>query len=66
MSVTGLCEHCSAEAADSCTRCGSVVCADHYDEETGLCTDCIREMGGKPHDAEREPDRPDADDTLQF
>ena len=46
MSVSGLCQVCqSAEARFSCERCGSLVCADHYDRRTGLCLECAQETG---------------------
>lgn len=41
MSVEGLCQICeSAPAKHRCRRCGALVCSSHYDETTGLCTDC--------------------------
>lgn len=46
MSVEGLCQVCEAAPADyQCRRCGALVCTAHYDEETGLCTDCAAERG---------------------
>ena len=68
MSVTGLCELCSTnEVVDGCDRCGRLVCEVHYDEETGLCTDCLKESGGRPRGGtDEEPDRPDGVDTYQF
>jgi hypothetical protein len=68
MSVAGLCELCSAdEVVDGCDRCGRLVCETHYDEETGLCTDCLREVGRRPDDdTEERPDHPDGVDTYQF
>lgn len=45
VSITGLCEVCeSAEAVDSCERCGALVCRAHLDEELGYCADCARRM----------------------
>lgn len=46
MSVTGLCQICEQkEAIHQCTRCGALVCKDHYDSSTGLCTDCATGLG---------------------
>ena len=43
MSVSGLCQICEVrEAQFTCDNCGAVVCEDHYDEDTGLCADCVR------------------------
>jgi hypothetical protein len=51
MSVQGLCQICEAAPAEyQCKRCGTLVCATHYDESTRLCTDCaseVSEPGGK-------------------
>ncbi|MFC6835536.1 hypothetical protein [Halomarina ordinaria] len=69
MSVSGLCELCQTnEVVDGCDRCGRVVCADHYDRPTGLCTDCLKEAGGRPT-GEEDPvpgDGPDGVDTYEF
>lgn len=68
MSVTGLCELCSTnEVVDGCDRCGRLVCEVHYDEESGLCADCLQEAR-RPSDGdtERRPDGPDGVDTYQF
>ncbi|WP_330632356.1 hypothetical protein [Halocatena halophila] len=41
MSVSGLCALCSRpEIVDGCNRCGRLVCEDHYDRDSGWCTDC--------------------------
>jgi hypothetical protein len=69
MSVAGLCEICEGSTVeDSCDRCGRVVCAKHYDAETGYCTDCLSELGGPPSEgSERnEPDRPDGVEEHRF
>ena len=69
MSVAGLCEICEGSTVeDSCDRCGRVVCAKHYDTETGYCTDCLSELGGPPSEGgeRNEPDRPDGVDEYQF
>lgn len=68
MSVQGVCEICEAKpVVDGCDRCGRLVCEDHYDASTGLCTQCLAAVGGPPDD--REPtdrDRPDGVDEHQF
>ncbi len=33
-----------AEAKWGCDRCGKLVCDDHYDEDTGYCTECAAEL----------------------
>ena len=40
-------------------RCGQLVCAEHFDEETGLCVECLADGGGGeiPTDTEKEPFR---------
>ncbi|RRJ29413.1 hypothetical protein EIK79_12275 [Halocatena pleomorpha] len=51
MSVQTLCQICeSAPAEYQCTRCGALVCAAHYDKETGLCTDCATAIRDSPPD----------------
>lgn len=46
MSVSGLCQVCeAAEARFSCSRCGRLVCEDHFDRESGFCLECARESG---------------------
>jgi hypothetical protein len=67
MSVSGLCEICqSADVEDGCDRCGRVVCADHYDPETGFCTDCLAEFGERPSDGRDESDYPDGVEEYRF
>lgn len=62
MSVSGLCELCTQnEIADGCDRCGRLVCEQHYDEATGLCTDCLKEVGSPDEDTRR----PDGVDTYR-
>lgn len=47
MSVESLCQICeSAPAEYQCRRCGALVCVAHYDESTGLCTDCAADPRG--------------------
>ncbi len=41
MSVSGLCQICqSRPAAARCDNCGTIACADHYEEGLGICLDC--------------------------
>jgi len=66
MSVSGPCEICGLPAAEfSCDRCGSLVCADHFDETTGLCGECESELGGRGGVPVGE-DLPDGVDTYRF
>ncbi|WP_435127708.1 zinc finger HIT domain-containing protein [Halobaculum sp. D14] len=45
MSMTGVCQICeAAEARFTCDNCGALVCADHYDEQTGCCVECAQSM----------------------
>jgi len=44
MSLETLCQICEAARAEhQCSRCGRMVCAAHYDEASGRCTDCAGE-----------------------
>lgn len=62
MSVSGLCELCMQnEIVDGCDRCGRLVCERHYEESSGLCTDCLKEVA--PTEDRR---RPDGVDTYQL
>lgn len=64
MSVTGLCMICEQrEAEHQCPRCGRLVCDVHFDEDTGLDTQCSADVGdvegpwdGEPIDPEDHPD----------
>ena len=68
MSVEGLCQICERNPIDEgCTRCGQLVCSDHYHDTRGWCTECVAEVGDWPDDDQREPgDRPDGVDEYQF
>jgi hypothetical protein len=69
MSVSGICEVCETPDVDhSCTRCAQLVCSEHYDEELGLCVECVAEVGGGDPGRRRLPpeDAPDGVDTYEF
>jgi len=60
MSVSSPCEICGTPAAEeSCDRCGSLVCSEHHDRDTGLCAECRSEMPGSGEDL------PDGVDTYR-
>jgi hypothetical protein len=65
MSVTGLCQICAtAEAEESCQRCGKLVCERHYENSVEQCAECTAGGGGQPV-----PDTdglPDGVDTYRF
>lgn len=70
MSVSSNCEIClSGEVEHTCSRCAQLVCDDHYDSETGLCTECVSEVSSGQGDRKRQPpseDMPDGVDTYRF
>jgi len=67
MSVTSLCEICERPSSQySCDRCGKLVCHDHYDEETSVCTDCLSEVGRGDRPRQPQDDMPDGVDTNEF
>jgi hypothetical protein len=66
MSVSGRCELCQeGEVVDGCDRCGRTVCDEHYDLPSGLCVDCVSELGGDPTGRGRD-DLPDGVGEYQF
>jgi hypothetical protein len=66
MSVSGPCEICGMPAVEfSCDRCSTLVCSDHFEESTGLCTECQAEVGGTGG-VPAEEDLPDGVDTYRF
>ena len=66
MSVAGLCEICgTGSVEDGCDRCGRLVCADHLDDPTDLCTSCLAEFGDSPDGGSRGPS-PDGVDEYRF
>ena len=69
MSVSGLCEVCQRPEVDhTCDRCGQLVCDRHFDEETGVCVECVAEVGRPGGVRERggDEDLPDGVDTYRF
>jgi hypothetical protein len=67
MSVTGLCEICERPSSQhSCDKCGKLVCQDHHDEETGVCTKCLTELDGDDRRRQPTEDMPDGVDTYEF
>ncbi|MES3516701.1 MAG: hypothetical protein PPP58_03445 [Natronomonas sp.] len=65
MSVAELCELCqTGTIEDGCDRCGRLVCETHYDESTGLCTDCAAEMPERDREETRE--YPDGVEEFRF
>lgn len=67
MSVSSPCEICLSGAVEhTCRRCGKLVCEDHFDDESGLCVDCLAEVG-PPRTRDKSPKRsPDGVDTYRF
>lgn len=67
MSVEGLCAICeTGTVEDGCDKCGRMVCGKHYDQGTGLCTDCLKETGRRPGGDTTQPDKPDGVDEYRF
>lgn len=70
MSVSGLCEICgTGTIEDGCDRCGRLVCIDHYDEPTDLCTACLAEFesgGATDRGGRGGGSYPDGVDEYQF
>lgn len=47
MSVEGVCQICeAAPASHQCDRCGTLICATHFEENRGFCVECAGSMGG--------------------
>lgn len=71
MSVSGLCEVCQQPDVDhSCDRCGNLVCDQHFDDDLGVCAECVAEVGRgdptDPVDPTGSDDMPDGVDTYRF
>jgi len=69
MSVSGSCEICvTGEVAHTCSRCAQLVCDEHFDEETGLCVECVSDVSGSENGPrQRDPENmPDGVDTYRF
>jgi len=66
MSVDSLCEICgTGTVEDGCDRCGRLVCAEHFDESMGMCTDCLAEFGEQPTENDR-GEYPDGVEEYRF
>jgi hypothetical protein len=64
MSISSPCEICTTGTVEhTCSRCGNLVCDEHYDETTGLCVECVSDVSGGTTDEEN---RPDGVDTYRF
>ncbi|MFB6165638.1 MAG: hypothetical protein ABEJ31_10810 [Haloarculaceae archaeon] len=69
MSVSGICEICGVgEIRNTCSRCAQLVCEEHFDEETGICLECLSQVGGRPDQGRKRQsgDMPDGVDTYRF
>lgn len=66
MNVSSPCELCNrADVRGSCDRCGRLVCGEHFEEDLGLCVECVAEVGGD-REAVPDEDMPDGVDTYRF
>ena len=66
MSVDSRCEICgTGTVEDGCDRCGQLVCAEHLDEPTRLCTECLAEFGDAPPTEDRR-EYPDGVEEHRF
>ncbi|WP_338729499.1 hypothetical protein [Haladaptatus sp. DJG-WS-42] len=68
MSVSGTCQLCGTrEITDDCGRCGKLVCATHYDDSFGYCTNCVTEIRGakEPTSTPEEDEFSDGVDTFR-
>jgi len=69
MSVSGLCEICQQPEVDhTCDRCGQLVCDRHFEEDRGVCSECVAELGRPDSPGQRDSgdDLPDGVDTYRF
>ena len=69
MSVSGLCEVCQRPEVDhTCHRCGQLVCDRHFEDDSGVFTECVADVGrpGSPTQREGDEDMPDGVDTYRF
>lgn len=66
MSVAGNCEICvTGNVADTCGRCAQLVCEEHFETDSGLCVECVADVGGRGRG--RQPTGGvDGVDTYQF
>lgn len=64
MSISGGCELCATgDVSFSCDRCGKLVCDEHYDRDSGYCTECAAELR-HPRDRLEEADDDGFDDGV--
>jgi|GEM_PF-708286 RecJ-like exonuclease len=48
LEITGICNVCGRSGKMyTCSMCGTIVCADCYDHELGLCRSCKNILKGK-------------------
>jgi len=68
MSVSSPCEICqTADVRHTCDRCGQLVCDRHFDDDTGLCVECVADVGrGGREPVPDSGDMPDGVDTYRF
>lgn len=68
MSVSGICEICGTrDVHHTCSRCAQLVCNEDFDEETGLCVECLAQVGGGGKERQRSPENmPDGVDTYRY
>lgn len=67
MSVSGSCEICVTGAvAHTCGRCAQLVCDEHFDDATGLCVECVADVGGEDTGQRIPENMPDGVDTYRF
>lgn len=66
MSVSSPCEICHrADVSHTCDRCGQLVCQEHFEEDLGLCVECVADVGDDPGRIPSD-DAPDGVDTYRF
>ena len=66
MSVAGNCEICvTGNVADTCGRCAQLVCEEHFETDSGLCVECVADVGS-PGRGRQSTDGVDGVDTYQF
>jgi len=69
MSVSGLCEICQQpDVEHTCDRCGQLVCDRHFDTETGVCIECVADLGRSDPTGQRDSgdNLPDGVDIYEY